>query len=111
MAESARQGKEQVLKRLLATQETYIAELEAKCRSMAEQITESPFKPKQPKTGLEVAAIVKQKKPLVEKMQDLAEHIAQHQGTDSGLKSLCDGLRTLRHEAQIESEVAAARDQ
>ena len=37
-------GKEAVLRRLLETQETYIQELEAKCKIMTDQITESPFK-------------------------------------------------------------------
>ena len=32
----AHTGKEQVLRRLLETQETYISELEAKCKSMAD---------------------------------------------------------------------------
>jgi hypothetical protein len=37
-------NKEAVLKKLLETQEIYIQELESKCKSMTDKLTESPVK-------------------------------------------------------------------
>ena len=100
-------GKEAVLKRLLETQETYIIELESKCKALTDQITDTPMKVKAQTSAksdlaIDLVSFEHMQASFVDKLANLVSFI---EATNSNDTSLVGAINIIRSSAMIEMEV------